>query len=96
MTIYAPDHIIHDHVNALPQHLKDRPSKIDTLKDRPSNTEPQTQTRKYRYSNIEPSNTDPHIQTINRNTAMARHSKPPESPCFACSLLGARTLRSFG
>ncbi len=43
MAIYAPDHIIHDHVNTLPQHLKHRPSMIDTLKDIPSNTDPQTQ-----------------------------------------------------
>ena len=55
MTIYAPDHTIHDHVNTLPQHLKDRPSKIDTLKHRPSNIDPQTQN---------PQTQNPQIQTL--------------------------------
>ncbi len=66
MTIYAPDHIIHDHVNALPQeHLKDRPSKIDTLKDRPSNTDPQTQNPQTQTLKCRQFNTDPQAQIPN-------------------------------
>ena len=69
MTIYAPDHIIHDHVNTLPHHLKDRPSKIDTLKDRPSNTDPQTQNPQIQTLKCRQFNTDPQAQIPNHRAS---------------------------